>query len=625
MSFSEHSPRSRKKASEWVASFVDLWQNPDLSGSKIWKQKSLKSITFFACRMQVIPNQLLTTWPSTLEGLFLPSNYICQFPSIIDSPDFTMPALKTLNLLNNEMKSVPFKFIQRCPCLKELVIAQNPLSTEIYDIELPSITRHDFFDTLQIIDMSSCRLHHFPSFLDKCNVIEKIIMSGNSISTFSHAFVHSKMNLKDVNLSNNKLTSFLPADTKSRKRGKGRLIRLDLSHNMIGEISFDDAENFTESSHSLTEGEGSQDRFSHDRSDSTASDKSAALFSGNELNSSTVSPRLSIEDLAAEANEEIKANPADWKVTFVPESEKEQVSTIAKEPKISKPLLRDRTSFADIHLRCPTVPLPHVSFLSLRLINASANRITSLEPFVPLLIYGDLQILILSINRIREIPKEFSGELMGNLTRLDLSYNCLSLDSIPPDSFTKMAKLECLCLNGNNFTRPSPSLLSLRIENKYLVDDESVPPTEIVPGKIFLGSLQSAQSLYVLKEMKITHIISVLRLCRPYYPEDFKYLNIEADDSADFDLMRHFPEVHQFMDEALESGGTVMVHCAAGISRSATLVISYIMKNQQIRFRDAYSYVRGKRSIVSPNSGFQKQLEIFERKINVKKGGCIVS
>ena len=50
----------------------------------------------------------------------------------------------------------------------------------------------------------------------------------------------------------------------------------------------------------------------------------------------------------------------------------------------------------------------------------------------------------------------------------------------------------------------------------------------------------------------------------------------------------------------------------AGLSRSATIVIAYLMWSQKWKFADALDYVVKRRPLVCPNDGFQKQLKIFE-------------
>lgn len=69
-------------------------------------------------------------------------------------------------------------------------------------------------------------------------------------------------------------------------------------------------------------------------------------------------------------------------------------------------------------------------------------------------------------------------------------------------------------------------------------------------------------------------------------------------------------------EEAHQSGHGVLVHCQAGVSRSATIVIAYLMKHTLMTMTDAYKYVRSRRPVVSPNLNFMGQLLEFERDLN---------
>ena len=62
------------------------------------------------------------------------------------------------------------------------------------------------------------------------------------------------------------------------------------------------------------------------------------------------------------------------------------------------------------------------------------------------------------------------------------------------------------------------------------------------------------------------------------------------------------------------NGHVLLVHCRKGMSRSATLVLMFIMKKFKVTLESALSYIKERREIVDPNSGFIKQLEDFEKK-----------
>lgn len=55
----------------------------------------------------------------------------------------------------------------------------------------------------------------------------------------------------------------------------------------------------------------------------------------------------------------------------------------------------------------------------------------------------------------------------------------------------------------------------------------------------------------------------------------------------------------------------VLVHCAGGVSRSASISIAYLMQSKRMSFQDAYLAVKKKRKCVKPNQNFVKQLKSY--------------
>lgn len=62
----------------------------------------------------------------------------------------------------------------------------------------------------------------------------------------------------------------------------------------------------------------------------------------------------------------------------------------------------------------------------------------------------------------------------------------------------------------------------------------------------------------------------------------------------------------------------MVVHCQAGVSRSATIVIAYLMKTKGWPYLEARNYLRSKRPIIEPNDGFVEQLQSFELELKIK-------
>lgn len=65
-------------------------------------------------------------------------------------------------------------------------------------------------------------------------------------------------------------------------------------------------------------------------------------------------------------------------------------------------------------------------------------------------------------------------------------------------------------------------------------------------------------------------------------------------------------------DSVKQSGGRVLVHCQAGISRSATICLAYLMHTQRVRLEEAFDFVKQRRQVISPNLAFMGQLLQFE-------------
>ncbi|XP_063711333.1 uncharacterized protein LOC134839644 isoform X2 [Symsagittifera roscoffensis] len=99
-------------------------------------------------------------------------------------------------------------------------------------------------------------------------------------------------------------------------------------------------------------------------------------------------------------------------------------------------------------------------------------------------------------------------------------------------------------------------------------------------------------------------------------PNGQQVLNIAALDSPQQDLMQYFVQIIKFIERGRLSNSSVLVHCSAGISRSATLVVAYVMWYLKLPFMTAYKYVQNTRPQISPNLNFVGQLVQFASELS---------
>ena len=152
-------------------------------------------------------------------------------------------------------------------------------------------------------------------------------------------------------------------------------------------------------------------------------------------------------------------------------------------------------------------------------------------------------------------------------------------------------------------------------------------PNMILEDELFLGDGFMSEEKNVMINLKITHIINVTK-CFFMLDEKIKkkiaYLQLQIDDSAAETISKFFDKACDFIDQALKQNNNkkkknvVFVHCMAGISRSASIMIAYLMKMKKYTLCEAYIHVKKCRPRISPNSGFLKELVEYEKKIFIK-------
>ena len=146
-------------------------------------------------------------------------------------------------------------------------------------------------------------------------------------------------------------------------------------------------------------------------------------------------------------------------------------------------------------------------------------------------------------------------------------------------------------------------------------------PSEIIRGELYLGGRSSTVSEDELLSRKVTHIVSITTDDVTLPGEKFKQYHVRLEDEGESNLSSHFEDIFRFMREAVLDQQAVLVHCEAGISRSATTVIAYLMKFHSMTLGQAFEHTKERRRIINPNTGFVEQLRRFEHTVrDVKEG-----
>ncbi|THV06929.1 phosphatases II [Dendrothele bispora CBS 962.96] len=173
---------------------------------------------------------------------------------------------------------------------------------------------------------------------------------------------------------------------------------------------------------------------------------------------------------------------------------------------------------------------------------------------------------------------------------------------------------------------------------------EIASASEILP-QLFLSDYSTVLDVKELSRLGITHIVSVVAF-EPSIPDTIpvnpsssstpnkeddsssgsgdagrrvtlQRLHIRLEDAPEADLLSHLERTTEWIKRAVEESkdNKVLVHCLQGVSRSPTVVCAYLIATtpgpKAMRPNEAIEFVQSKRSVVSPNSGFRKQLEKF--------------
>jgi len=156
-----------------------------------------------------------------------------------------------------------------------------------------------------------------------------------------------------------------------------------------------------------------------------------------------------------------------------------------------------------------------------------------------------------------------------------------------------------------------------RIEMQELNDflDSHFPYWNEIEPFLFLGSVEALHDESFMKNIDAVVSITMIPTEEFNLSPRIHHLDICLEDRKGEPIHEYFKVSHDFIRKHITDAHRVFVHCAAGISRSATLVTAFLMMEYKCSTLEALKMVKIKRHIINPNEGFLKQLLQLEKEL----------
>jgi hypothetical protein len=148
--------------------------------------------------------------------------------------------------------------------------------------------------------------------------------------------------------------------------------------------------------------------------------------------------------------------------------------------------------------------------------------------------------------------------------------------------------------------------------------DDTFEATQIVDN-LWVGDIRSPCNKDSLKENNIDMIVSAVYGAMAHHPFDFTYEKANLRDTENENILDEIVRLLPEIRSQILQGKGVLVHCMQGASRSVTIVAAYLIKYHNMKWEDALTLMKSKRSCVNPNQGYRDQLKMFEEIVKAEK------
>ncbi|KAK7197444.1 phopshatase [Novymonas esmeraldas] len=229
-------------------------------------------------------------------------------------------------------------------------------------------------------------------------------------------------------------------------------------------------------------------------------------------------------------------------------------------------------------------------------------------------------------NQLARLPLELL-EWCPLLEELLLAMNEAMLDE--PVSYERLQRI----------SRPASKRVVLKVDNrprfvKQIEEQQwaatlpwlQVDLNKIYPDKVldylFLGSLRTAQTVTVYHDLDIGYVLTVGRDLETVIEPWMQQLVLPVDDFPEQAMEPVFESAFSFIDDARSHKKGVLIHCFAGLSRSVTIAVAYLMHLKNITRDEALALVRLARPAARPNDGFLRELSTYEESLRRRRVRC---
>jgi len=224
-----------------------------------------------------------------------------------------------------------------------------------------------------------------------------------------------------------------------------------------------------------------------------------------------------------------------------------------------------------------------------------------------------------------QIDETFSCELKtaellneaGVLRIIDFLRSCFNVSIVTDanETFVTFADIYNRVLEELNVV-PSQSIRRKQLDNEI---------SPIIP-RLFMGSDIGARSLESLKKINVKYIINCASECQNHHSSsDISYLNLNLKDDRKENIREAFERSFEFIQMAISENSAIFVHCHAGISRSAAIIIGFLMMWKKMTLSEAFRLTRSMRPIVNPNPSYLTQLEAYDLELSKSREESLIS